>query len=951
MEETRLTEAGQRYMKATAAEWGWDCYWGKPLSSPTGGIWGAPQGGVGLLFKKGWNVRKVEPDEDDPITCRLWHSGRWLHTSAGIGAGQCVLNVCVAYGVAGNESLNREFWELVICYLSRLGNAGCILLTDANFNFDLLHKIPSAPLTAMADGWLVDADRAHAILHGKPCVCGFSKDGKSANRIDGLLVTPAQAGTLADVSALHDHSLPGHVPVCFTFSLDAPLQKVIKMRKLPPFLPPPRSEEDAQKISETLLRPHQDEWEQLLLGGDVNAIWAQWTWLAEEVGMALSCTHLTIDTPAPELPFAPKATPRGRGTERMLQETTLAPRSIAPTGGPRTRLLSKITGTLGALRTVIQWQRSQAGIKGKKVPASARRKARQIFRPGAIPKQVELSWKAACRRMRKVGSAFREDLLLHEFVALAPDPTLPSDRPLPALVDTMHTYDQLCLLGKKYARHEERARLEKWKAKMDSAWMDKPKEVYKWIQNEYQPPLVMLLDPDTNQPTSNIQRMDEILHASWDKVMRKYADTPEPDVRAFALKYDRFLEKGARMQANPITGARLAKCLRKMGVHTATGLDGWCVADLLPLPVRPLDMLSQLLHLIEQTGCWPIILARGYVSLIPKGEGMLPMQQRPLSVLSQIYRVWAGIRLEKCMQWQEHWIHPHAYGFRKKRGATDAASHISMLLELHKLIKKVLHGFGLDYVKCFDLIPQSIVLYIALAQGMDPGTHKALSGMYHTLTRCFKIMGCCASFFAATNGILQGCPLSVILINLMTSVWKRVLDAQQQGITVSVQRLPPSDQPVQVMHYVLTALGYADDTYGFAAGSNTLTPLLDCTSTWLQDTGQGVNAKKSVGFSSDKQHPVQAALQGVPFPISTEFKSLGAGVRTTDATCSGPLILKRIARACSLLGRVHGAQGNFERRCDVISTMITATGLHAAEIVPLRPRDLLPFESKVMRTI
>ena len=107
----------------------------------------------------------------------------------------------------------------------------------------------------------------------------------------------------------------------------------------------------------------------------------------------------------------------------------------------------------------------------------------------------------------------------------------------------------------------------------------------------------------------------------------------------------------------------------------------------------------------------------------------------------------------------------------------------------------------------------------------------------------------------------------------MTSVWKRVLDAQQQGITVSVQRLPPSDQPVQVMHYVLTALGYADDTYGFAAGSNTLTPLLDCTSTWLQDTGQGVNAKKSVGFSSDKQHPVQAALQGVSFPISTEFKS------------------------------------------------------------------------------
>ena len=185
----------------------------------------------------------------------------------------------------------------------------------------------------------------------------------------------------------------------------------------------------------------------------------------------------------------------------------------------------------------------------------------------------------------------------------------------------------------------------------------------------------------------------------------------------------------------------------------------------------------------------------------------------------------------------------------------------------------------------------------------------------------------------------------------MTSVWKRVLDAQQQGIKVTMQRLPPGDQPAQALHYILTALGYADDTYGFAARNSTLTPLLDCTSTWVDDTGQGVNAKKSVGFSSDERHPVRAALQGVPFPVSSELKSLGAGVRTTDATCSGPLILKRISKACSLLDRVHGAQGNFERRCDVISTMITAIGLHAAEIVPLRPKDLLPFEAKVMKTI
>ena len=81
--------------------------------------------------------------------------------------------------------------------------------------------------------------------------------------------------------------------------------------------------------------------------------------------MALTCTHLTLDTPNPTLPFAPKSAPRGRGTGRMLKDTTLAPTGLAPNGGPRTRILSKITGTLGALRLVIQWQRAQLGIRGK----------------------------------------------------------------------------------------------------------------------------------------------------------------------------------------------------------------------------------------------------------------------------------------------------------------------------------------------------------------------------------------------------------------------------------------------------------------------------------------------------------------------------------------------------------------------------------------------------------
>ena len=166
------------------------------------------------------------------------------------------------------------------------------------------------------------------------------------------------------------------------------------------------------------------------------------------------------------------------------------------------------------------------------------------------------------------------------------------------------------------------------------------------MKNEFQPPLVMLKDPRTGEPISNVQRMDEILHESWDKVMRKYADTPEPDPDKFVQQYSHFIGKKAYMVLAPITRARLRKRLKKMGVHTAMGLDGWCVADLLCLPDSLLNMLADLLAIVEATGKWPRILARGYVSLIAKGEGMLPMQQRPLSVLSQLYRVWTRCGIE-----------------------------------------------------------------------------------------------------------------------------------------------------------------------------------------------------------------------------------------------------------------------------------------------------------------
>ena len=297
------------------------------------------------------------------------------------------------------------------------------------------------------------------------------------------------------------------------------------------------------------------------------------------------------------------------------------------------------------------------------------------------------------------------------------------------------------------------------------------------------------------------------------------------------------------MKVLPITGDVIRSRLHRISADVA-------VEHLRRLPDVTLAALADLLNLVERTGTWPSSLAQGYISLIPKGEGMHPTNMRPLSVLSNIYRVWAGIRLENVMEWQEQWVHPYAYGFRSHKGTGDAYTLLMTMVELSSITGSEFHVIGLDYVKCFDRVPQGIVLAVASRLGLDLSVCRALGAMYETLQRAFKLNGCMGSFFHATNGILQGCPLSVALINMLTTVWKRVIDEVQLGVTIQLPEtsLLPSLQhtDAQCSTYKIGAMGYADDTCMMDFQIAHMVEGLRATETFLQRTDQAVKPKKSL---------------------------------------------------------------------------------------------------------
>ena len=57
--ETRLTQGAQNAMAFMARQKGWQLFWGGPLVSKTGGIWGAAPGGAALLVREKWPAKQA----------------------------------------------------------------------------------------------------------------------------------------------------------------------------------------------------------------------------------------------------------------------------------------------------------------------------------------------------------------------------------------------------------------------------------------------------------------------------------------------------------------------------------------------------------------------------------------------------------------------------------------------------------------------------------------------------------------------------------------------------------------------------------------------------------------------------------------------------------------------------------------------------------------------------
>eukprot|EP01061_Rhynchopus_euleeides_P047892 TRINITY_DN990_c0_g1_i3.p1 TRINITY_DN990_c0_g1~~TRINITY_DN990_c0_g1_i3.p1 ORF type:complete len:837 (+),score=145.30 TRINITY_DN990_c0_g1_i3:125-2512(+) len=219
--------------------------------------------------------------------------------------------------------------------------------------------------------------------------------------------------------------------------------------------------------------------------------------------------------------------------------------------------------------------------------------------------------------------------------------------------------------------------------------------------------------------------------------------------------------------------------------------------------------------------------------------------------------------------------------------------------------------------------------------GMDQRILRPLRTMYRGLKRRFKMPLGVGKSFEVTNGILQGCPISVILINALLSVLFRAIE----------QRVPQVETQ-----------SFADDaTLISQVDEASVQQAVDVVAGFCEMTGMALNVKKTIamgipkGSSAARRKRPYIGTLGIgdaTFPTKKAAPILGA------KTCISDKLRERRNNAklgsCEqLLHRLPSSPLGTRQRGEIVASNVVSRTIHGGSYAPVSDTAMKRHRSKL----
>ena len=867
LQETRHTEKGRDSINEHLEETGYTAQYGTDQPPVTPGSLAGEAGGVAIIGNA--NVVFNKPrftDEEAALT----RTGRWTMTSVVVPKAGLAINVHNVYGVSGamtyqeamikNEKLLKQ-----VLSAAEATKAPCIIAGD--FNVD--PKRSMILKEVLHHGWWVDVAAAFA---GKndPMDTFFGHRG-SRSRIDVVLANHAALQFIKGVTLLSDSRFSDHVPIQVDFDFPSYDVKQLMFHK-PPRIP--LEDAGSKQQQDFLMRLVAVEFENDFLNAitddDVERAWQVWSDAAEDYLLRLASEQVGDDRVALE------HNRRGRGENAHPAWQALLTR------------------------------------KARKQDLSEPETLRVKRKAARITEEI--------MHKRFIGRSHETYGLAIKITNMLRDIELP-DVAQQAL-NTRNWKELRKTLLEDVTKDEKMYRklnIRQWRNKLTKSFENGGSAAFKKFGGVSKAPVSVVTLPDGSM-TAKVHEVDAELRRCWEPVMAKHNHGAEHVIPDDILgKYGGLLQH-ILMDMKPITTNDVLTALDETSNNSAPGSDGWQAKDVKLLHGDLVKWLSWLFAAIESNGRWPTALMHALITLIDKGKGTRPLDLRPISVTSIVYRLWARCWANRISKWQESVLDWGQYGGRKGRSAVQALMAICLPLEHAELQGQRRVVIAIDLAKAFDNVPFMVALTLAEKMGVPSEFLCPLQAVYENMERHFRIGAGVGKGFGCTNGILQGCPASGVLMNLIMLLGTRIVQAACPDARI---------------------VSYVDDITIIVDSVIKANNVLAAFQSFLEETGQEMNLTKTkVSYSWPSTELVK--LGNTTFEHVNYLRILGVDVGyVAEANGDHRFRIRippdRVDDAINACRRLATTDISFDNRAMLLAGAVGPKTLYGTEVADIEP--------------
>lgn len=212
------------------------------------------------------------------------------------------------------------------------------------------------------------------------------------------------------------------------------------------------------------------------------------------------------------------------------------------------------------------------------------------------------------------------------------------------------------------------------------------------------------------------------------------------------------------------------KAVADLKPHSARGVDGISAAELQSLPTQAIADLAKILCSFHQGFPPWMMVARTFA--VPKCTTTPSSRDiRPITVLAQLYRLWARVVCSQVLQHYSPLLPPEIWGLLRGRGPFTASYQMQWWLEKLALQKTANAGLVLDLIKCFNSIHRPTVYAILVRLGLPQSILEQWSRSLAVLTRTWALQGFDSHLTPCAHGFPEGDVFSVIAMIGVALSW------------------------------------------------------------------------------------------------------------------------------------------------------------------------------------